>query len=77
MTHSGLLVFFFFFVQTTEQGCRDITEACKRNGIILSVCHVLRHFPPMRKIKELIDSGAVGDVVNIQHIEQVRLSLQS
>ncbi|XP_022101607.1 uncharacterized protein LOC110985124 isoform X2 [Acanthaster planci] len=56
---------------TTEQGCRDIVEACTLNSIILSVCHVLRHYPPMSKIKELIDSGAVGDVVNIQHIEQV------
>ncbi|XP_038062120.1 putative oxidoreductase YteT [Patiria miniata] len=56
---------------TTEQGCRDIVEACKRNNIILSVCHVLRHYPPMRKIKELIDSGLVGDIVNIQHTEQV------
>ncbi|XP_033642632.1 putative oxidoreductase YteT [Asterias rubens] len=56
---------------TTEQGCRDITEACLHNGVMLSVCHVLRHYPPMRKIKEMIDSGAVGEVINIQHIEQV------
>lgn len=41
---------------------------------MLAVCHVLRYYPPNRKIKALIDSGAIGDLVNIQHIEPVSLS---
>ena len=40
---------------------------------MLAVCHVLRHFPPTKKIKELIVSGVIGDVVNIQHLEPVSL----
>ncbi|XP_066283752.1 putative oxidoreductase YteT isoform X2 [Branchiostoma lanceolatum] len=55
----------------TEEDCREIVSACKRNNVILSVCHVLRYFPPVRKIKELIDSGVIGDVVHIQHMEPV------
>ncbi|XP_078616679.1 putative oxidoreductase YteT isoform X2 [Branchiostoma floridae x Branchiostoma japonicum] len=55
----------------TEEDCRQIVSACERNRVILSVCHVLRYYPPVQKIKELIDSGAIGDVVNIHHMEPV------
>ncbi|KAI8500247.1 hypothetical protein Bbelb_218130 [Branchiostoma belcheri] len=55
----------------TEEDCREIVSACERNNVILSVCHVLRYYPPVQKIKELIDSGAIGDVVNIHHREPV------
>nr|XP_011434203.2 putative oxidoreductase YteT isoform X4 [Crassostrea gigas] len=56
---------------TTEEDCRKIVRVCKENNVFLSVCHVLRYTPWVRKIKELIDSGAIGDVVNIQHLEPV------
>eukprot|EP00105_Crassostrea_gigas_P016703 XP_011434202.1 PREDICTED: uncharacterized protein LOC105333087 isoform X1 [Crassostrea gigas] len=56
---------------TTEEDCREIVRVCKENNVFLSVCHVLRYTPWVRKIKELIDSGAIGDVVNIQHLEPV------
>ncbi|XP_071479853.1 2,7-anhydro-N-acetylneuraminate hydratase-like [Diadema antillarum] len=55
----------------TEEDCREIVRTCKENNVILAVCHVLRHFPPTKKIKELITSGAIGEVVNIQHLEPV------
>ncbi|XP_041479368.1 putative oxidoreductase YteT [Lytechinus variegatus] len=55
----------------TEEDCRKIVKSCKENNVMLAVCHVLRHFPPMKKIKELIMSGVIGDVVNIQHLEPV------
>lgn len=44
---------------------------CRANDVMLSVCHVLRYFPGNRKLRELIESGAIGDVVNIQHTEPV------
>ena len=55
----------------TESDCREITEACQSNGVYLAVCHVLRYFPPVVKIKELIDSGAIGSVMTINHTENV------
>ncbi|XP_019619622.1 PREDICTED: uncharacterized protein LOC109466351 [Branchiostoma belcheri] len=55
----------------TEEDCREIVTACEKNNVILSVCHELRYNPPARKIKELIESGAIGDIINIQHIDPV------
>ena len=52
-------------------GCRRIAEAAKRNGIIFSVCHVLRYSNFTRTLKKLIDEGAVGKVMSVQHLEPV------
>lgn len=55
----------------TEAECKEIVETCKSEGILLQVCHVLKYSPWAMKIKEVIDSGRIGDVVNIQHLEPV------
>ncbi|XP_078679376.1 putative oxidoreductase YteT isoform X1 [Branchiostoma floridae x Branchiostoma belcheri] len=55
----------------TVEDCREVVAACERNNVILSVGHILRYSPPVRKIKELIDSGAIRDIVHIQHMEPV------
>lgn len=54
-----------------EADCLAIRDAIKRNKVILGVCHVLRFRPYARKMKELVDSGAIGDVVTMRHIEPV------
>ena len=51
--------------------CCEIVTACKTAGVILAVCHVLRYLPQARKITDLIQSGCIGEVVNIQHMEPV------
>nr|XP_022332347.1 uncharacterized protein LOC111130029 isoform X4 [Crassostrea virginica] len=56
---------------TTEEDCREIVRVCQENNVYLTVCHVLRYTPWVKKIRELIDSGAIGEVVNIQHLEPV------
>ena len=56
---------------TTKNDCIEIVEACTTNNVILSVCHVLRYYPANKKIKEIIDTGLIGNVVSIQHIEPV------
>ena len=55
----------------SESDCREITAACESSGVYLAVCHVLRYFPPVVKIKEIIDSGAIGSVMTINHTENV------
>lgn len=55
----------------TEHGCRQIVEAAIRNKIIFGVCHVLRYTSYTKKIKQIIDSGIIGEVVSIQHLEPV------
>lgn len=51
--------------------CRAIYEAAQEAGIMLAVCHVLRYTWFNRKLKELIDSGLIGKVRNIQLLEPV------
>lgn len=46
-------------------------KVAKETGNILSIAHVLRYSPFFKKIKELIDSNAVGQIVNIQHKESI------
>jgi len=55
----------------TKEDCEEITKACEDNGVMLAVCHVMRYFPPVVKIKEIIDSGAIGDVMTVNHTENV------
>ena len=56
---------------TTENECRLIIDAVERNKIHFSVCHVLRYTLFTQKLKKIIDSGLIGEIVNIQHLEPV------
>lgn len=57
---------------TTLNDCKEITNACRSwPSQINAVCHVLRYYSPCIKLKQLIESGLIGDVVNINHIEPV------
>ena len=51
--------------------CRDIARLAEEKGLNVVVCHVLRYTVFYQKIKELIDAGRVGDVMNIEAIERV------
>lgn len=55
----------------TKQECQQIVQAAIAKKIIFSVCHVLRYTPYTQKIKSLLDQGAIGDVVSIQHLEPI------
>lgn len=51
--------------------CERLDNLARENGVTIVVCHVLRYSKYYRKIKEIIKSGVIGDVVNIQHSEGV------
>jgi len=51
--------------------CEEIYQAVKRNNILFAVCHVLRYTRYTQTLKALIDSGAIGEIVNLQHLEPV------
>jgi predicted dehydrogenase len=55
----------------TPDACRRIVEAVEAAGIIFGVCHVMRFTNYTRKLKELITSGLIGDLISIQHLEPV------
>ena len=50
-----------------ERECEEIAEACFKNNTLVSVGHMMRYLPVCQKIKEIIDSGEIGDVVTIDH----------
>jgi len=55
----------------TAEDCRAIVETAKKTGVIFAVCHVLRYTSYTQKVKDLVDGGAVGQVVSMQHLEPV------
>lgn len=55
----------------TAEECLALAKAARENGVKILVCHVLRYTPFFGKIKEMIDAGAVGKVMSIQHAENV------
>ena len=52
--------------QTLEE-CLAISEAARKKGVLVSVCHVLRYHPYFMKIKELVESGELGQIISINH----------
>lgn len=58
-------------MSATPEECCAIERAATKRGVFVLVCHVLRFTPFFRAVKNLIDGGAVGDVVHIQHAEWV------
>lgn len=55
----------------TAEKTKAIVAAAKEKGVLLMVCHVLRHTPFYRAMKDVIDSGQIGDVKSIHHIENI------
>ena len=59
-------------VAPTEKECRAILKQAHKYNRIVAVCHVLRYAPYFVALKEVLASGAIGDIVNIQHFEPIR-----
>lgn len=51
--------------------CNELLNMAKENGVLLVVCHVLRYSNYFKKVKEIIRSGVIGDIVSINHTENV------
>jgi predicted dehydrogenase len=58
-------------IAPTEAECREILAIAKKSGRIVGVCHVLRYAPYFVKLREIIQSGAIGKLVSIQHMESI------
>lgn len=56
---------------TDIKECIDMVKKAKEKNKILTVTHVLRYTPFFSKIKELIDSGKIGEIVTINLNENV------
>lgn len=51
--------------------CREIVKVAKEYDRKVIVCHVLRYTPIYSKLKEVLDSGVIGDTVSVMSIENV------
>lgn len=58
-------------ISPSEQECRNILALAKKTGRIVAVCHVLRYAPYFVKLKEVIQSGVLGEVISVQHMEPI------
>ncbi len=58
-------------IAPTERECRNILSLAKKTNRIVAVCHVLRYAPYFVKMKELIQSGAIGELIRLQHLEPI------
>lgn len=58
-------------ISPTEKECRNILALAKKTGRIVAVCHVLRYAPYFIRLRELIQSGKIGELVSIQHFEPI------
>ncbi len=59
-------------ISPSEDECREILSLANKTGRIVAVCHVLRYAPYFIRLKEMIDSGAVGELISIQHFEPIQ-----
>ena len=59
-------------VAPTERECRAILKQAHKYNRIVAVCHVLRYAPYFVALKEVLASGAIGDIVSVQHMEPIQ-----
>ncbi|HEY4301494.1 MAG TPA: Gfo/Idh/MocA family oxidoreductase [Candidatus Didemnitutus sp.] len=52
--------------------CEELIETAKKKGLILMVGHTFLYSPPIRKIKEIVDHGDIGQ---LRYISARRLNL--
>ena len=58
-------------VAPTPEECRSIQRAAEEKGVFVLICHVLRFTKFYIALKNIIDSGRIGVVKNIQAMEGV------
>jgi predicted dehydrogenase len=56
---------------TAPEQCDDIVEAAERAGATFAVCHVMRYAPYSLTLQRLLNSGAIGELVSVEHLEPI------
>jgi predicted dehydrogenase len=58
-------------MSTNLDECERIVACVKQHGNIFAVCHVLLYTEFTKRLKAFLDSGAIGTIASIQHLEPV------
>ncbi len=61
-------------IAQSEQECREVLAKTEKTGRIVGIAHVLRYSPYFIELRDIVRSGALGDVVSVQHLEPVEYS---
>jgi predicted dehydrogenase len=56
---------------TSLDACEQIVACVQQHGNLFAVCHVLLYTDFTKRLKALLDAGAIGEVVSVQHFEPV------
>lgn len=56
---------------TTEADCRELVEVSEQTGRQLHICHLMRYIHHFVKMREIVQSGALGQVIDVAHRENV------
>ena len=59
-------------IAQTGRQCLDIAAKTRKAGRVVGTCHVLRYAPYFIALREVLRSGAIGDLVSIQHMEPIQ-----
>lgn len=51
--------------------CKRLLKIAREYGANVQICHSLRYTPYFRRLKDVLDSGVIGDIINIIHTEGV------
>ncbi len=58
-------------ISDDAQELRELLETAKKTQSKVLVCHVLRYTAMIKKLKEILDSGAIGKLISVDHTENV------
>lgn len=60
-------------IALSAKHCIDIESKAKEKNVPIMVCHVLRYAPFFYEIKKILKSGKLGNIVTIQHNENINV----
>ncbi|MBX3000626.1 MAG: Gfo/Idh/MocA family oxidoreductase [Caldilineaceae bacterium] len=53
------------------EGCVRLVQTAEQTGRSLQICHVLRYTPFWRTLHNVLESGRIGEIVTVEHRENV------
>ena len=56
---------------TREGDCLELVKTAEECNQQLHICHVLRYTPHFQKMRQIVQSGELGQIINVSHRENV------
>ena len=54
-----------------QEDCVRLVQVSEEEGRLLQISHVLRYTPVMQKVKHILESGSLGELITVSHRENV------